>query len=176
MADTQPARFSFSVRDELGTEASTTFYALLDPTSTVGDVFTSGIALGAILDGATAGQIVRFDVALLGSPDAGWKSTPDAGSRVEQTGVFNFANTMSPRHFGEAIPALLSSLIVGGKINLSAGAVSALVNLLTATFGEGVWTNANFQPIVTGSAGLIDAILSFRKRRKQLSRSSFEGG
>jgi hypothetical protein len=87
-------------------------------------------------------------------------------SRVEQTGVLNFSNTATSRRYGQALPSIRSNLLTAGKIDLKDAALAALVALLTS----GPFTNAAQQVL----AALVDAIIAFRKRRKQLQRTSFE--
>jgi len=169
MADTQAVRFSYSVRDELGTEASELFYALVDPTATVAAMVTEWQNLAALIDPVIGAQIIRGSVAVSLLPTGG-KATPDAGSRVEQTGVFNFSNAITSHRFGEALPGLSSGKIVGGKINLADVAVKALIDFIIAGSGSTIYTNAAQQVL----NGVVDAVLSFRKRRRELSRSSFE--
>jgi hypothetical protein len=170
MANTQPVRLSYTIQDELGTKASETFYALVDPASTVTQLAAEWQALASLIAAVSDGGIPRGSIALLEVPTA--PITPAAGSRVEQTGLFNFSNNVTPHRFGEAVPALKDSVIVGGKINLADTGVAALVAALATTFngGLGVFTTNNAQALVA----LVDAVLSFRKRRRQLSRSSFE--
>jgi len=86
--------------------------------------------------------------------------------------VFNFANGSTTRRFGEAVPALADAVIAGGTIDLSDADVAAFVTAMGAASGTATSqaTNNSFQDLTS----LVDAFLSFRKRRKQLLRSSFE--
>jgi len=96
---------------------------------------------------------------------------PTADSCVEQTGVFNVPSSNSGRLFGIAVPGLDNSMIVDGEIDLSDTDVAAFVSAIEGTYtAGGVFTNNNWQQL----NDLADAFLSFRKRRKQLSRSSYE--
>lgn len=169
MANTQPVRFSVSVVDELGTEASEVFYAMVDPTITAAQLSTQWHALATDLDPVLGAQILRGSVVLLENMSGG-KTAPAVGSRVEQTGVINFSNAVTSHRFGEALPGLSSGVISAGKINLTDAGVAAFITFMTTAFTLGTWTNNAQQPLVA----LVDALLSFRKRRKQLARSSFE--
>jgi hypothetical protein len=172
MANTLQGRFSYTVIDELGTESSVPFYVLLDPALTVGDMLVDANTTTAqALDKLTDGQITQVRAAVLSNP-IGVKNAPIAASRVEQTGLFNFFNTSNTRRFGEALAAFKSSLIVNGKINLSATDVVNFITLLTTAFADGEYATNEYIPLAGGS--LADALLSFRKRRRQLSRSSAE--
>lgn len=170
MANSSPARLSATVVDELGTEASTVAYLMVDPTQTLATLAASAQAWAADLDAVTGGKIVKLSAILLPGVPGGLKAAPLAGSRVEQTGVINFQDATTGHRFGMAIPSIADSKIVGGKINLSDAAIQALVVLITTATG----TQAFATPARQVITGAVDAILSFRKRRKSLSRSSFE--
>lgn len=173
MADTQYALFSYSVLDELGIRASMTIPAMIDPTTgTPAAIKTEWLALGAEIDALTGAQITGGSVATVFTPDSGWKATPAAGSRVEQTGLFNFSNSTSKYKFGVDLPAIDNSKLDGNKIDLTDSDVTAFIGSLVGTFTGGRFANTATFALVA----LVDAILSFRKRRKQLSRASFEPG
>lgn len=172
MANTQAARFSYSVVDATGIKASVTNYALLDPTIAVSAVKTAWLAQGALLDAATEAQIVGGDVAIVFAADGAWKDAPVAGSEVESTGVFDFSNSVTPHKYGQALPALLSAAIVGGKIDLTNTDVKAWFDALYGSHTLYAFTNNAFQTLVA----LVDAFRSYRKRRKQLYRATVEPG
>jgi hypothetical protein len=168
MANTQAARLSFSVEDELGTDASITEYALVDPTSTVADLTGAWQAQATLLDAILGACITRGSATLLADM-AGGKAAAAAGSRVEQTGVFNFTNTATSRRFGIALAGLADSVIVGGRIAVPEdGPVDLWADSMVAAIaGGGVYTNEAQQQL----AALVDAFLSFRKRGSLRSRS-----
>lgn len=161
---------NYNVVDELGTEASVlTYFDAADTISlaqAVADFQTLGTAIAAV-----TGAVVKKGRVAVMLPFTDSKGTPAAGSRIEQSAVFNFSNGSTTRRQGIVIPAVSDSLISGGKIGLS-GAVSTLIALLSTgtTLATLVPTNAAFQVLTT----LYDAFLSFRKRRRQLDRSSYE--
>ena len=174
-----PLHFSATIVDGLGTEASTLSYLTVPDSATLAQI---NVALGtwlSELDAVTDGAIVKtairitpgfativFPTALKAATGTAWLN-----SRVEQTGVLNFGNTVSNHRFGQVIPAIADSKLLAGKINLSDAAVALLLTLLSSgTPAGGNYTN-NAQQVLSA---LIDAILAFRKRRKQLSRTSFE--
>lgn len=172
MANTQYALFSYSVVDELGTKANITIPAMIDPTSgTPSALSTQWTALGALIDAVTGVELLSGSVSIVKVRDAGWKSAPDAGSRVEQTGLFNFLNASSKYKFGVDNPGLADDKIAAtGKIDLGDTDIANLITALTSSFTGGIFANTSLYPLVA----LADALLSFRKRRKQLARSSFE--
>jgi hypothetical protein len=168
MAYTQAARYSFTIVDELGVEASNTYYAMMDPTQTIASAVAAWTSLYDVLQPVTDGSITHGHVDILLIPVS--VSPAVAGSRVEQTGLFNFSATGTSHKFGEPVPGFSSSFITGTGIDLTASAVAAFYNFLPATLTVLEWVSANNQKIVA----LVDAVLSFRKRRKQLTRSTFE--
>lgn len=172
MAYTQEVQLSFTYQDELGTKASQVIYALADPTKTLANLLTDLQAMAGLLVAIAGAKMLSCQARLLAVPTADQTGKPVAGSRVEQTGVFDFTNTSTPRKFGEPVPSILDSVIVDGTINLADAGVSAFVAAMHAASGTSTTepTNNSFQTL----GPLADAFLSFRKHRKQLTRSSFE--
>lgn len=171
MAATTSIRFSARLLDELGTEASMVSYLLVDPAQTLTQVNTALATWLTDLDAITGGQITQAHVAIAPALPGGLKAAPVAGARVEQTGVLNLSSPANNKRFGQAVPSIADSVLHLGKIDLSNAAVQAFIALLTGggVLGGG-YTN-QFTQLVTG---FVDAIISFRKRRRQLQRSSFE--
>lgn len=185
MANTQPARFTLSVVDELGTRASITDYALLDPAMTVAQLVTAigvqATALAVPVSGASVvgAQVIEISAAVL--PTAAQfaalalPGSPAAGSRVEQTGVFNLTNAVTPRHFGIAVAGLSDTVVTAGRIDITeGGVVDVWLDIVEQTGSATLpqYCNTADQALVA----LSDAFLSFRKRRKSLTRSSREEG
>jgi hypothetical protein len=167
-------RFSASLQDELGTTASTTAYGVVPDTVTLAGIKTAYLAWQSALDAITDVAVTGGRVDLLQAGTATDKGAgagkAKAGSRVEQTGIINFTNASNSHRWGEAVPGLADATIVGGKLDLTNAAVIAFNAILTGALAGGTYTNPYLQAIVA----VKDAILSFRERRKQLQRSSFE--
>jgi hypothetical protein len=172
MAYTQEAQFSFTLQDELGTTASMTIYSLLDPTKTIANLVTDWQAWATLITAITGAKILHGTSRVVLTPTADQSSKPVAGSRVEQTAVFDFPNASNPRLFGEALPALLDTKISGGSINLADTDVAAFTTAMHSASGTAASEPTSNQFLVLQA--LHDAFLSFRKRRKQLTRSSYE--
>lgn len=173
MANTQYAIFSYSMIDELGTKTSMSIPAMVDPTTgTPAALKTEWLALGGQFDALIGAQVTGGSVSVALKPDPGWKTAPIAGSRVEQTALLNFTNATSKYKFGVDVPALRDTAIAGGKVDLTTSIVTDVITSLLTAFTGGVFTNTSQYPLTA----LADALLSFRKRRQQLSRSSFEPG
>jgi hypothetical protein len=167
---TVPVQFSITERDGLGTEAANCFYGEADDGATAAQLAAQWASVAALQDAITDGQIIRGSVTLHQLPGAGLKAAPLPGSRVEQTAVFNLSATGTTRRNGFDIPTLSDAVILAGKVDLANALVTAFWNGLAATGGIVRFTNAYGQPLIT----LIDVLLSFRPKRKQLARSSFE--
>lgn len=170
MARTQLAHYSATIVDELGTEASTVAYIDVDPTTTLTALATAIGAWAADLDPVIGGQITGLRLVVAVPVPGGLKTTPDSGSRVEQTAVLNFGAGTNPHRYGVAVPSISDGKIVAGKINILDTDVAALIDLLKTAATAIGFTNQAGQEFTRA----VDAVLSFRKRRRQLARSSFE--
>ncbi len=168
MTESVAAFSSYSLVDELGIDATCQLFTFIDPASTVTQLLTEYAATSLLLDAITGAKIKDGRFVLNFAPDGGVKGSPAAGSRVEQTGVFDFSNVSNSRIWGNAIPALANSKIVSGRINDADSDVIAWVANLLASFSVGHYTN----PQDIHLSGVVDTFISFRKRRKQLHRES----
>lgn len=170
MAFTQQAQFSFTILDQLGTKASMVIYALADPTKTIANLAADWETWAGLIDLIIGGQILHGTARLVLAPSGGEKGAPAAGSRVEQTGVFDLLNGVTPHKYGEAVPSIADAVIASGRIDLTDANVANFFTALHTATANTEPTNNSFQALTAES----DAFLSFRKRRKQLDRSSFE--
>lgn len=166
------AHLSVQLTDSLGVTASVPYYLSIADTQTIDDLNTAMAAILTDLDAVTGAVIanatVNIDVTLPG----GIKATPIAGSEVERGALFNWSQLGIKYKFGILVPALRSTLIVNGKINLADAAVSAWNALMSTIGGDVDWVStANIDLEV-----LRDALIVFRKHRKAESRRSFEVG
>lgn len=171
MADTVPMQFSYTLQDAFGTKGVALINALADPAATVANLQTQWASIGALLDAITSGKIIGGHYrALQGPVDTDGK--PAADSRIEQSGIFNFSATGTGYKQAVLVPSIADAVLTtGGRIDLANADVSAFFTaLVTAVAGVLEWTSANRQALLA----LVDALLSFRKHRKQLQRSSFE--
>lgn len=149
--------------------ASTTVYALVDPTLVLSDQVTQWQALATALAGVTAGKIEDGDIRLKLTPTVDQSTKPVAGSRVEQTELTSLVVTgTGGKTAGVDVPAWADSLITAGKPVVDSGAGATWVAAITGAFTGGVITNPTFQAV----GALVKAFISFRKRRKLLYRES----
>ena len=163
--------FSATVKDGLGTKGTAVAYlAPVDSTTLatlVTDLATWLADLDAVTDGVIIGNRIELTPALPGGlGTVGGKGAAFVASRIEQTGILNLSNATTQHRSGFAIPAVIDAAIVSGKLDLTNAAIAAMIALLTG----GTYTNSAAQALVA----LIDAVLSFRRKQRQLGRSSFE--
>ena len=175
----QPVVVSATIVDAWGIEASAPFYAQADDAQTIAALLVEAGNFFRALDATTDGYIKKVRIELLpvlgtGPGDmTGLSTSPSGTSRVEQTGLLGFSATGSTKRYTAAIPALSdgATVLVGDRIVLTAiDPVGVLIGLLTAAATVLKWCNEHNQQIVA----FIDALVAFRKKRKQLQRSSFE--
>lgn len=164
-----PTVFSYTLRDEMGTEASALVYTSYNgAVETVNGLTGTWLQYGGLLDAASSAQIVGGHVKIPLAADPSWKSAPAAGSRVEQCGVINFSAASSTKRWAAIVPALVDTAISAGKIITASGVVKDIIDALLAGFTNGNYDNFLGQ----GLTDFRDAFVSFRKHRRQLQRST----
>jgi hypothetical protein len=159
---------SFSLVDELGTNSTARFPGTISDATTLAELDTYVATVAGSLDAVTGAKITAIRASITPST-SGLKGSPVAGSRVEQTAVINLGTAETAYRFGVAIPAVRDSLISAGRLT-TGGAVGTLVAELIDSAAVIQFTNHVGQSLI----GVIDYVLSFRKRRKSLIRTSFE--
>lgn len=161
---------SIQVQDYLGVPSSHDIFLKMPDTTTLAQVITKMQAYQTLFDAVTGGQQMANTVRVFVPFTGGLKASPVAGDETEKTGLFNFSQFGTRYKNGINVPAIRETLITSGKIDLSAGAITAWVTWLLDT--------ATGYTVVTklGAAilALLDALISFRKHRKAESRRSFE--
>jgi hypothetical protein len=165
---TDTVDFSYSLVDELGTTAVARFPGTSDDASTLAELVAAAQSVGTDLDAVTGAKITETRIVVKPTL-TGLKGSPVAGSRVEQTAVINLRTAETAYRYGVAIPAIRDSLISAGRLT-TGGVVGVLVDTLIASGGTVQFTNHVAQALTS----VVDYVLSFRKRRKSLIRTSFE--
>lgn len=163
------AYVSSQILDSNGVTASHQQYIQFADTVTLADLNTWAAAYLADLDNVTDGQITRATVTADLTIPGSAKSAPVADCDVEETGLFNLSQAVLPFKYGVDIPAIAQSLIVDGKIDLTAGAVTTFISILTTVTNGVTAVSKAFNALIA----LLDAVKSFRKRRKALTKRSF---
>lgn len=160
-----------SVVDYLGDPSSFQTYFSADDTSTLAQVITDAIALQVKQDKVMDGQITNQEVKLTVPLDIGTiKTSPVNTAEVERTGLINFSQSGIKYKYGLDIPTLARTIWDLGAAWLTNTDVKALIDLLLAGGTVLVYTSKYLNDLVAA----IDGVLTFRKHRKSLIRSSFE--
>jgi len=162
------ASVSFTGQDALGVPANFNEDFTFDDTKTVAQVNTY---VNDLFDHFTP------------TSDAGWTAISwtmyptvnnptsiNSDSIVERTGLLNFSQSGSRFKYGIDIESIAQSLIVDGKIDLGATAITNWTDYLVAAHSGFTLLSKAANALVA----LIDAVISFRKKRKLESRRSFE--
>jgi hypothetical protein len=163
---------SATLRDEIGTTATYPIYLQAPDTITAANLHTYMQDCLAVLDPITDAQIIDFkwEVKI---PFSGAKDAPVAGGRVEQTGLFNFGNALTVFKAGQDVPAIANSTFTTGAkklIDLTNAGIIAYTAFMTTVTLAFTPTNKFAGALIT----LLDAAITFRKHRKQLTRATLE--
>lgn len=97
-------------------------------------------------------------------------TTALGGSEAERVGLFNLSQASGRFKYGVPTESIAQTLITNGKIDLSASAVTNWIAYLTAAHSGFTLISKAALALVA----LIDALISFRKKRKLEERRSFE--
>lgn len=165
------AQFSFTLQDALGTKASLALYALVDDTTTAADLAGQWQAYAADLTAVTDSKIIGGNASLVLTPTTSQAGKPTSANRVEQNALLGYIVTASGRRFSIATPGWKDSLISGGTVVLT-GAAGTWIAALTGAQAVATGVNTSNDFLALGAAS--DAVLVFRKHRRQLARSSYE--
>lgn len=156
--------------DALGVTVSDDMFVNIPEATTLTTLNTWAAATLPVLDAVTDSKITLATLKVVLTLPGGLKADPAATAEAERTGLFNFSQASVPYQNGVDISGIKASLIVDGKIDLSAGAVTDLVDAFTVAV-NGVIPISKFLYTLTG---LVDALVTFRKHRKAENRRSYE--
>lgn len=160
-----------SMVDEINVPASYLEFGKVDDTTTISQLVTALQTYLGHLHDVSGAKIESAHCRLILDVSTHQADSPTAGSRVEQTGLFNFEQDGSPYKFGLDLPAIDDALLVGGRIDLTNTVVSDWIDMHTTGISPLFFTSKYRLDL----AGLADAILTFRKHRRALDKVSFEG-
>jgi hypothetical protein len=133
--------FQYTIEDADGNTLSFPVYGTADDAAALSDLATSATAIGTDLNAIIEGAIRKVSFDVLVPLDGGWRTTPVAGSNVQETGLITFPLTSVPgKHYSQDIPCFYQAGFVGKTINLAATAVAAWLAFIAAGAGF-VWTN-----------------------------------
>lgn len=162
---------SVQLEDALGVVASHDIFIEVPEATTITQLVAAGQSYCAVLAGVTDANGLAAKVSVT-FPPTGMNTAAAEGSEVERTGLFNFSQASSKYKFGIDVPSLNDGIVVNGKIDLTAAGVTDWVTWLLSVH-TGIQASSKFGNLL---AGLLDALISFRKHRKAESRRSFEIG
>lgn len=165
-----PCTASYEFVDSYGITATTLLNIEVDNTKTLAQIDTDLQAIATALVPLSQGVLTR--VFFRQDIDAGGDPSTAVGD-IEKGALFNFSNATDSYAYGVLIPDVNPSILdSSGKVDLTNADVTAFVSALT--------TAATAITVVTKGvralAGLIDALITFRKHRKPLSRKTKELG
>lgn len=169
MAD--PTILSYTIQDAEGVETSHSIYVNGPSSGLLSDLQAYAAAYATVLDGVTDGVIVRGRIDVPMSGLSGLKTTAGPND-VEKTGLFNFGNSSTRYKIPVDVPAIAQAVITAGRIDLSNANVAAWITFLE-TASSTISAVSKFLAVLQN---VVDALLTFRKHRKQLIRRSFETG
>jgi len=163
---------SVTVEDTYGIPAQTQMTITVADTTTVAQLATWASDLqGLIGDGnLSQGKTTKTEVRLVFG--VGTDTTTPAGD-VEKGGLFNFGNATDSFLQGILVPDINPSVLnANGLIDLSNTTVTDFITFITTvTTGITVVTKG-----LRALASLVDALITFRKHRKPLTRKTKEIG
>lgn len=167
----QPVVISATIVDKDGIEASAPAYAQADDTKTLAALVTEANAYWTALDAVTDGFIRKVRIELVPPLPGGLKGAAVAtGAPVEKNALLGFSASGTTKRYSLDIPAVSDSVESGNRLTLGSGALPTLIAILTTVGTVLKWCNDHNQQI----ANFVDALIAYRKKRKQQQRSSFE--
>jgi len=163
-------RIGYSIIDGLGVTASHVDYVSIDDTKTIANMRTFMDSYLDQIEAISGGHITTAEICVV--EDTSGRAAAAATSRVEQTALFNFSQAGSPYKYGVDIPAIDNSFIVAGHIDLADAAISAFIAFMEAAH-TGFQIVSKYRAVLNA---LLDAAITFRKKRRALARVSTEPG
>jgi len=165
----RPGTMSLTIVDELGVKSQLLTNVIVTDATTVAQIETVANDLVGVTDPIIGGQIVSATFKL-DCDFSGAKSSPDAGSRVEQTALFNFSQDSSTYKYGIDVPSISDTVLTLGKVDLTNTDIIAWKDFILATTATVTFAGR----VLNALQSLLDVLLTFRKKRKQLDARSFE--
>jgi len=159
---------SFTGMDALGVPTNFNGDFTFDDTKTAAQISTY---VNDLFDHFTPTSDAGWDkIAVTLYPTVNNVTTINSDSIAERTGLLNFSQSGSRFKYGVDTESIAQSLIVDGKIDLSAAAVADWTAYLVAAHSGFTFLSKAANAL----SALVDAVISFRKKRKLESRRSFE--
>jgi len=165
---TQQGLVSVRFIDAYGIVGASTFNITMDDTKTIAQLLTDVSSLAAATEALSQANEYRTQVTIVADPG----STPVRGAGdIEKGGLFNFSNATDEYKTGVLVPDVNPSILNGaGLIDLSNTAVTDWITFLTTAHTVITVVTKGVRAL----SGLVDALITFRKHRKPLSRKTKE--
>jgi len=162
---------SYRLLDSRGVEVPYTVYFETAEANDITDIVTAVGDLATLLDAVTGSQITQQSVKITDIPlGGGLKGAPIAGSNNSSGGAFTFTQAGVKFVYTTTVPAIRETLIVNGRINEAATAVTDYTAELVTPGGVLAWTSQGVRDLLAW----IRTFLNTRKHRKSLDRVSTE--
>jgi len=156
------------IQDKYGIPGQATVTVEVDDTKTVAQLLADLSTYSGDVSTLTQGVIVKESV-LLEVPTGNDPTT--ALGDIEKGALFNFSNASTTFKTGIYIPDVAPAILNGsGLINLSNTDVTNFITFITTAHTAITVVTKGLQAL----NALVDALLSFRKHRKPLSRKTME--
>lgn len=163
-----PGLASIQVVDSRGEITSMDFpFQYTVGTSTLANIVSWIQGLGVAVDLVVDGQITKIRVSLLIPLPGGIKTTPNAGSDNEKTGLITWDVVGSVNAYGVDLAGIQNSRLTGNQVNLSDTDVAALNTYLSTVTTGIVGTDRYDNALSAPRRGS----LTFRKHRRALRRA-----
>lgn len=141
---------TYSILDADGNRQSLPVYGQFDETTVTLSALLAYLAVTASdLDAVTDGQIVYQSLTISPPLPGGLKSSPVAGSNVQETGLISFSTATPNRSYGQDIPAFIQAGFDGMNIVLSNAAVETWTDRMVNS-GTTIIPTSNFWSTLEG--------------------------
>jgi len=154
--------------DGYGITGSTDFFITIDDTKTIAELMTDVVNLENVTSALSQANEYKTQVTIIADPG----STPVPGlGDIEKGGLFNFSNVSDDYKTGYLIPDINPDILnSSGLIDLSLTAVTDWITYLTTAHTVITVVTKGVRAL----SALVDALITFRKHRKPLSRKTKE--
>lgn len=158
---------SATISDAYGITATTDAQVTIDDTKTVAQLMTDVGTWAGLVQGLSQGTVTEWSARIVHTV-----SEPSAGTGdVEKTGLFNFSNNTDHYATGYDIPDVAPSILNGvGLIDLANTNVTDFVTFITTAHTVITVVTKGVRAL----SALKDALISFRKHRRPLTRKTKE--
>jgi len=158
---------SAQITDTYGITATTDAFITIDDTKTIAQLNADALSWANTIQSLSQGNLTQYSAKIIVEETPGGPASGD----VEKGGLFNFNNATDPYAQGYWIPDISPSVLdANGLIDLANVDVAAFITFLTTAHTVITVVTKGVRALTA----LKDALISFRKKRKPLSRKTKE--